>query len=790
MVVRRSAIAIAIVSALASLATAASARAQPLVVSAEIDPVTDVRVPRTDAPEIHPAGEGFAVPGIGAFDAAFASVSRPAFLDDCLPDAIGATTCVRVDGAELRRMSLADGTVLDAAPLAHRVAARGGVPMIAAHGDDYLMVLESGQLHLWRSTAPSDTTELVLTSCPLCFIGAVACAPRGCGALISRGWSGGPATLFRVDVGTTPALGSSVSLGPDDAYATLHALDDQWLVARTDGVLESFDDALGSQGSVRVAGQALGCVRDACLAVDAAGGVTRCRSGACTPFGALPASLVGTGTRLVCGTESCGVAARMRFGGLSGRDGASVDLTEAYWWSLTSEVAPRAVVTSGAAMVAYTDTRFDPTLRAAIATLEPGVTRDPVFADFGDPSGGPSAPAWLVPTASGATMLRMDGDATSTPRTWVRISDGGAPVDERVDAFTCLGPLAAGPHGLEMACRRRGTMGARLDRVTDDGRPLGISRALPVDAVLALAPGERHSLVIDSVGHAVVVGEPDGVAGPLIDLSPFHRFGAFAAAGADRFLVVSSDYSEVVASFVDGDGHVTELPSLVTDRLAISSPRAVFDGATFLVVWLETTPDGGTERLVLRRVFADGVLDPEERELARSPTTYGTDRADPPDIASDGAGRSVVAFTRHAWSPDRRVITSDVRAFEIRALAPDGTPCSDASQCGSAVCADGVCCAVPCGGACEVCSIAAGARIDGVCEPTCFDAGPPPDAGARRDAAVVRDASVVRDAAVTRVAPRSGCGCGVDRRPPGLAALALLACVLARRRARTPRLTS
>ena len=60
----------------------------------------------------------------------------------------------------------------------------------------------------------------------------------------------------------------------------------------------------------------------------------------------------------------------------------------------------------------------------------------------------------------------------------------------------------------------------------------------------------------------------------------------------------------------------------------------------------------------------------------------------------------------------------------------DGARCADGAACGSGFCVDGVCCDAACGGGapddCEACSVAAGARLDGVCADTsgnaCSDA--------------------------------------------------------------------
>ncbi|WP_437761250.1 kelch repeat-containing protein [Sorangium sp. So ce281] len=59
--------------------------------------------------------------------------------------------------------------------------------------------------------------------------------------------------------------------------------------------------------------------------------------------------------------------------------------------------------------------------------------------------------------------------------------------------------------------------------------------------------------------------------------------------------------------------------------------------------------------------------------------------------------------------------TNGVERLEF-AVVP-GAPCGSSLDCGGRACVDGVCCATACDGACEACSVAAGATQDGVCSP-------------------------------------------------------------------------
>lgn len=769
--------------ALAVLGVGSSAQAQPLDVSDEIDPIRDALTARDDEPMLHRAGEGFAITNGPAFDGALSPVPSPAFLAQCLPTAIGTTTCVAQDPGTiaLRRISLVDGAVLDADPFSEPVmGAAWRRPLIAASGDDYLVVLASGELRVWRSTASSSTTELVPTPCPLCFVNAIACAPRGCSALITYAGPDGAASLVRVDVGPVPAIGPPVSITASSRSALI-ALDDQWLVVPPgDTSIDYYDDALVSLGTTPLPTTTFGCVHDACLVLEDGGTVLRCRSGACTPFATLPTSLVGDGPELTCGTVSCGVVTHVgshpRLGGISGLDGSVVDLVDPYWSRVADQLEPHVAVTTSGALVAYTDMRGD-VPRAAFARIEPGVSSDPTYADFAGASGAATLAAALVPSTLGATMLRLDGSA-SVAQAWVRISGLGALIDQRLDPFTCRGLLAAGPHGLAMACT--GAIGpASLVRVSDEGRPIGATRALPIGPPVALALGDEHSLVIDAAGHAVLVDERDGTPGPVLDLTT--RLGSntmVAAAGGGHFLVVALTGDAVGGAMLDDAGNIAPLAAHLRPpgEASIWGARVVYDGSTFVVVWLETPDADPTQRLMLRRVRADRLMEPDTHLLAMTgqPSGFYADRV---AIATGGAGWSAVAFVRTEPSPDGAYESSTVHAVELRTLTPIGAVCTDDAECGSAVCADGVCCAVPCDGPCQACSVAAGARLDGVCAHTCLDAGTRRDAGHERDAAARQDAGV-------GLRPLDGtCLCSAGRSRGSLSAFGMLALLaLARRR--------
>jgi hypothetical protein len=769
----------------AVLASASVAQAQPLTISGVIDPVTPGRATRTDWPIMRSAGEGFAIDGVGAFDGALqptAPVVAPPFLASCLPGAIGTTTCLVRDPTwhvfAVGRMSLADGTMLDTTPLGVAQSLTGGA-LIAASGDDFLLVALSGELYLWRSGAASSDAVLVPTACPLCTIQALACTPGRCSALVATS-PGGPSSLFRVDVGATPALGASTIVGVSSSR--LVAFDDQWMVG-LGASYAFFDDALVSLGTATPPRGWFECFHDACLAIDAQGALLRCRSGACTPFGSLPPMLVNEAMLITCGTVSCGVAAStarswtpVRIGGFSSLDGSSVDLSDAYWSRPSSQDDPHVAFTSDGPLVAYTDDRGDAT-HAAVAPIAPGLQSSPILAELGAAAGLATSTAAFVPSARGATLLRRD-TAMGTATSWLRIAPSGTAIDVRDDAFTCFGVVAAGPRGIVMACMDGAatTPTVTLLRVTDDGRPIGPSIPLPIGRVACIASGETRDLAIDESGHGVLI---DAVSDQLTTIE-LARGCSSVAAGAGRFVVASGSSDGTIDATILGESADTPPITLTVASSAVGVGGVVFDGSTFLVTWSRAAIVGTTE-IVVRRVRADGVVEPDTHVLATLPSTTGASYGEM-NAASNGVGMTVVPFVDAERGADGLSFGTTLHAVEIRSLAPIGTACVDASACGSAVCENGVCCAMPCPGPCRACD----AR--GFCANTCLDAGVSDASIAVHGA---RDANVASDVAYpTTTYTSRTCRCGVGRAESSIAPWVMVALVVIARARRAQRMTA
>ncbi|WP_437996260.1 kelch repeat-containing protein [Sorangium sp. So ce185] len=69
----------------------------------------------------------------------------------------------------------------------------------------------------------------------------------------------------------------------------------------------------------------------------------------------------------------------------------------------------------------------------------------------------------------------------------------------------------------------------------------------------------------------------------------------------------------------------------------------------------------------------------------------------------------------NVWLPSETVVTATTEISSP--MGTRGAPCASSAECAGAPCVDGVCCDRACEGACEACSVAAGAAQDGTCSP-------------------------------------------------------------------------
>ncbi|WP_437815617.1 Kelch repeat-containing protein [Sorangium sp. So ce1078] len=83
-------------------------------------------------------------------------------------------------------------------------------------------------------------------------------------------------------------------------------------------------------------------------------------------------------------------------------------------------------------------------------------------------------------------------------------------------------------------------------------------------------------------------------------------------------------------------------------------------------------------------------------------------------------GRVLIAGGRSAPGPSPVLPSEAFATATTEISSPMGTrgaPCANSAECAGAHCVDGVCCDRACEGACEACSVAAGAAQDGTCSP-------------------------------------------------------------------------
>ncbi|MCC6649470.1 MAG: hypothetical protein IT374_28370 [Polyangiaceae bacterium] len=75
---------------------------------------------------------------------------------------------------------------------------------------------------------------------------------------------------------------------------------------------------------------------------------------------------------------------------------------------------------------------------------------------------------------------------------------------------------------------------------------------------------------------------------------------------------------------------------------------------------------------------------------------------------------------------------AEIGTWRARLSLGGAESCTGPADCASGFCADGVCCDAPCAGACDACSVKAGATMDGVCSPRRRGDDGAPSCGAAR----------------------------------------------------------
>lgn len=271
-----------------------------------------------------------------------------------------------------------------------------------------------------------------------------------------------------------------------------------------------------------------------------------------------------------------------------------------------------------------------------------------VYGAFIDGSGGRDGAAFAVGDApNDQTEPRAASDGSRYLVTW-RAATGGCGEDAGCSAavdpfceFTCdADPSLADVHGAWVS-PGIGVAGARF-------------------AVTSAAGAQTHPVVAGGAGGFFVAWED--------------RRGADADIRAAAFVTgATSPGAEVTVSSAAGDQR---------------APSVAFGGGLFELAWQDARVGGGD--IYVARVLPGGaVLDPTGLPVATEPSPEST-----PAIALSAGGTGLVAYSRfdasHPYGSDR------VRARMVSFGAEVGASCRAASECGTGLCAGGLCCPSAC----------------------------------------------------------------------------------------------
>ena len=220
-----------------------------------------------------------------------------------------------------------------------------------------------------------------------------------------------------------------------------------------------------------------------------------------------------------------------------------------------------------------------------------------------------------------------------------------------------------------------------------------------------------------------VVGGTAGTPAPLVNavLANARPRVSAAAAGTPAFLVawIEQDNSlatqDIRAQLAVPAGTASGTPFTLAAGLTSQwePPTLSFNGFDHVVAWSPNT--GG---LTLGWIQADGTPRASPSELVAASPDAPRNRV---STAGDGEGRTLVAWSAFDATPG-------VRARRVKILIASwskllGDPCAQASDCGSGLCVEGVCCDTACGGGlgCQTCAARNGHGIAGHCSPTTGD---------------------------------------------------------------------
>lgn len=247
---------------------------------------------------------------------------------------------------------------------------------------------------------------------------------------------------------------------------------------------------------------------------------------------------------------------------------------------------------------------------------------------------------------------------------------------------------------------------------------------------------------------------------------------ATTASDGANHLVVWTATSGVFAARVSSAGVVLDAPPRRLSSAAASAPTATFDGVAFVVAW-QVERNGSADVFAARVSRSGAVLDPGGAPVASEPVTE-----EGPKLASAGAGRSLVLYTRRV-----SMALSRVRG---RFLGFEDGPAGDAGAADASVTDAAFMDASPTDlGPDVVTSDVTVADVALAPDGMIADAAVSPDAAVTVDAGSM-DAPAVLDAAPAGGGDGGGCSAGARHRGSPWWVLALAAAALARRR-RSPR---
>jgi hypothetical protein len=167
-------------------------------------------------------------------------------------------------------------------------------------------------------------------------------------------------------------------------------------------------------------------------------------------------------------------------------------------------------------------------------------------------------------------------------------------------------------------------------------------------------------------------------------------------------------YSLHAGRFTPTGTRLDATPLDVAPGEEVRHPRLASDGRVVVLTWQQRS---GNDWRAMARELGLNLVGPPAFPLPVQPVA-----ARAPSVALSPAGLTAVVWEQF----DEGLGAMRVRARLGTARGALGSPCSTGNECSSGFCADGVCCDSACGGGtsdCLACSVAAGARTDGTCEP-------------------------------------------------------------------------